>query len=65
MITIEVENGNLSISLRCTKMHVGQLLLDIMAWYVLKLEVEINSLGDQTFGGRYCKTYITPRPKWF
>jgi len=65
MTTIEEENGNLSISVRCTKTHVRQLLLDTMAWYILKLQVEINSLGDQNFEGMYCKAYITARPKWF
>ena len=30
-----------------------------MAWSVLKLQVEINSLGDQSVEGKYCMTYIT------
>ena len=63
MTATEVENGNLSISLRCTNTDVRQLLLD-MAWLVLKLQVEINSLGDQNVEGKYCKTYITLRPLW-
>jgi hypothetical protein len=44
--------GNLNISWRCTKTHVGELLLDTVAWPFLKLQVDRKSFGDQDVEGR-------------